>query len=168
MNEVEFDYEKEYDKYIDDHNLLDLEKEELKKQVYHILGTRNQKLDEKTGGYYGGEQYVKGFTTKPPKQEKCQYCFAELIGRHRKFCSIRCNDLYTKIKNKRKELEAEGIMWNENKDREIPNQKDMIVIYSGENGELFTDYDDGITKKSGKPLIKDSKESKDFSKGKDY
>jgi len=155
MNEVEFDYEKEYDKYIDNHNLLDLEKEKLKKQVYHILGTRNQKLDEKTGGYYGGEQYVKEFTIKPPKQKNCQYCFTELTDRHRKFCS-KCGDLYGKIKNKCKELEADGIFWNQDPNGK-PQWKNMLVTYRGKNDELFTDYDDGVTTKSGKPRNKDHK-----------
>ena len=167
MTELEFDYEKEYDKYVDGHNLLDEENEKLKNNVYHVLGTRNQKLDEKTGGYYGGEQYVKEFTTKLPKQDTCQYCFGKLTGRHRKFCSPRCGDLFKKIKNKREELGVELIFWNENKDREIPNQKDMKGISIDGNGK-YVEIKNVITKKSGKPLVKDSKESQDFSKGKDY
>ncbi len=169
MSEIEFDYDKEYVKYIINHNLWDEKNKKLKKKVYPVLGARNQKLDEETGGYYGGEQYVEGFTTKPPKQENCQYCFTELTDRHRKFCSIRCNDLYSKIKNKINKLDAEGIFWHEDKDREIPNQKDMIVTYRSKKGELFTDYDDGVTTKSGKSLPrKDPKEPKEFSKGRDY
>lgn len=119
MTIPEFDYEKEYVRYIINHDLWDIQKKKLKKQVYPVLETINQKLDEKTGGYYGGEQYVKGFTTKPPKQEKCQYCFAELIDRHRKFCSSRCGDLYNKIKNQVNELGLTFVFWNENEDREF-------------------------------------------------
>lgn len=167
MSELEFDYDKEYVKYVINHNLWDKKNKRLKKKVYPVLGIRNEKYDGETGGIYNAEQYVKGFTTKPPKQDYCQYCFTKLTGRHRKFCSSRCNDLYNKIKNKRIELEAETIYWHENKDREIPNQKDMIVTYRGKNGELFTDYDDGITNKSGKQLTK-SIESKEFASGKDY
>ena len=166
MIELEFDYTKEYVKYIINHNLWDKENEKLKKNVYPVLGIRNEKYDEK-GNMYNAEQYVKGFTTKPPKQETCQYCFTELTGRHRKFCSIRCGDLFKKIKNKREELGVELIFWNENKDREIPNQKDMKGISIDGNGE-YIEIKNVITKKSGKPLVKDSKESQDFSKGKDY
>jgi len=161
----EYDHDEELKKFCIRKGIWN-EKEEIPtKFVINKLKTITVKHPD---GYSYLQNVQDGFTTKRPKQKKCQYCFEELTGRHRKFCSGRCNDLYTKIKNKRKELEAEGIMWNENKDREIPNQKEMIVTYRGENGELFTDYDDGITKKSGKPLVKDSKESKDFSKGKDY
>lgn len=168
MSESEFDYEKEYVKYIINHNLWDVQKNKLKKRVYPVLGTKNQKIDKETGGFYGGEQYVKGFTTKPPKQETCQYCFNELNDRQRRFCSPRCNDLYSKLKNTVNKLGAEGIFWNKNEDREIPNQKDMMVTYRGKNNELFTDYDDGVTTKSGKPLPRKNKESKEFSSGIDY
>jgi len=167
LTKLEFDYEREYQKYIDDHNLWDEENEKLKKNVYHVLGTRNQKLDEKTGGYYGGEQYIKGFTTKPHKQDTCQYCFGKLTGRHRKFCSPRCGDLYGKIKNECIELKGEIIFWE--RDMEVlPEWKNMNVTYRGKNGELFTDYDDGITTKSGKFRKNKSIESNEFSKGIDY
>jgi len=116
---------------------------------------------------FNGEQYFKGFTIKPPKQEICQYCFTKLIGRHRKFCSVRCGDLYKKTENKRKELGVDWIFWNENKDREIPHQKDMFTVKINKNGKQ-TKIKNIITKKSGKPLLKNSNESKDFSKGKDY
>jgi hypothetical protein len=168
MSESEFDYEKEYINYIINHNLFDNKKNKLKKRIYDVHGYRNQKIDEETGAYYGVEEYIIGFTTKPPKQEICQYCFDKLKDRHRKFCSLRCTDLYNKLGNKVNELGAEGIYWNENKDREIPNQKDMIVTYRGENNELFIDYDDGVTTKSGKQLPRKNKESKEFASGKDY
>jgi len=169
MVESEFDYETELKKFCEYRGIWNEEKGEPTRPVYPILETRNQKYDEESGGYYGGEQFVKEFTIKPPKQKTCQYCFAELKGRHRKFCSLRCNDLYSKIKNKVNELGSEIIFWHENKSREIPNQKDMNVVYRGENEELFTDYDDGITNKSGKQLPrKDQRESRDFSKGNDF
>jgi len=160
----EYDYDEELKKFCVSRGIWNEEGERPTRFVINKLKTITVKHPD---GYSYLQNTQDGFTTKRPKQEKCQYCFAELTGRHRKFCSIRCNDLYTKIKNKRIELGAEGIMWNENEDREIPNQKDMIVTYRDENEELFTDYDDGVTTKSGKPLLKDSKESKDFSKGKD-
>jgi len=166
MSEPEFDYYKEKVRCIVSRNLWDEEKEKLKKKVYDIVKIRNEKYDEK-GNMYNAEQYVTGFTTKPPKQEICQYCFTELTGRHRKFCSIRCGDLFKKIKNKREELGVEAVFWNENEDREIPHQKDMKGIGIDENGE-YIEVENVITEKSGKPLLKDSKSSKDFSKGKDY
>jgi len=56
--------------------------------------------------------------------------------------------------------------WNENKDREIPQKKDMFGVKQDKNNEQII-IENILTKKSGKPLVKDSKESQDFSKGKD-
>lgn len=166
MSESEFDYYKEKVRYIINHDLWDKKNKKLKKKVYDVLEIRNEKYDEK-GNMYNAEQYVKGFTIKPPKQDICQYCLTELTGNQRHFCGDRCSDLYSKLKKERIKRGIDNIFWNKNKDREIPHLKDMFGVKQDKNGEQII-IKNIITKKSGKPLVKDSKESKDFSKGKDY
>ncbi len=104
------------------------------------------------------------FTTKRPKQKICQYCFSELTGIHRKFCSTRCNDLYSKIKKKRIELKAVGIYWQKKENSLFPQWKDMTVVYEKKNGDFIID-NKGFTKKSGKEQNRNHEE---FSTGKDY
>ena len=163
---AEFDYYKEKVGYIIHRGLWDQKNSKFKKNVYPVLGIRNEKYDEK-GNIYNAEHYVKRFTTKRPKQDTCQYCLTKLTGSQRHFCGGRCADLYSKLKKERIERGIDNIFWNENKDREIPQKKDMFGVKQDKNNEQII-IENILTKKSGKLLVKDSKESQDFSKGKDY
>lgn len=177
MSELEFDYEIEFISYIIRNNLWDKKKNKLKEEVYHVYETRNQKLDKVTGGYYGGEQYLKGFTTKRPKPVKlthCRSCFKEFTRTtQREYCDTTCKQNGKELRIKKEELvkkfpNFQAMFWNEDKEFEKPEWKDIVGVFKN-NGKI--EYKTNIiTNKShrGSRPRKPKNEPKDFTKGKDH
>ena len=177
MSELEFDYEKEYVKFVIRNDLWDKNNNRLKKKVYTVLGIRNQKYDETNphGGYYGGQHYVE-FTTKPPKPVKlthCRSCFKELTGKKEQYCNRTCKQNGKELRKKFIELEKsnpkiQAIFSKEDKEFEKPEWIDVIGIF--ENNGKFKEETNVITNKHhrGRQSRKPKNQPIDFSKGKDY
>ena len=148
---------KELIKFLAKHKITyDEKKKKWSKPFHMVLKTVWVKSEE---GGYNREKNENGYWQDiflkwkrgqdTTRLKKCAYCFKELTGRQRRYCSSKCRVLATHIRNKVKELGSNyGIVHYEQK------EKDSISLVLPEWRNFFVTYPDGtikqLTKKRGK------------------